>query len=111
MVKIKKVKKIILIFALQITFFINHIYAMSVSDLTGKETTRFDSLGNEILGILALIGSAASIIFLIILGIKYMLGSVEEKASYKSSMLPYFIGAILVFGASGIAGTIYAMVK
>lgn len=109
MVKIKKAKKIVLAFTLQITLFINHIYAMSVSDLTGTETTRFDSIGNEILGILALVGSAASIIFLIILGIKYMLGSVEERASYKSSMLPYFIGAILVFGASAIAGAIYAM--
>ena len=36
-----------------------------------------------------------------------MLGSTEEKAQYKKSLLPYAIGALILFGASGIAGAIY----
>ena len=34
---------------------------------------------------------------LAVLGVKYMLGSVEEKAEYKKDLIPYFIGAVLLF--------------
>lgn len=37
-----------------------------------------------------------------VLGIKYMLGSVEEKAEYKQTLLAYLISCIVVFGAFGI---------
>ena len=32
-----------------------------------------------------------------------MIGSAQEKAEYKKTMIPYVIGAILVFGASTVA--------
>ena len=35
-----------------------------------------------------------------------MIGSADERAEYKKSMMPYLIGALLVFGASGIAKAI-----
>ena len=35
------------------------------------------------------------------------MGSAEEKAEYKKTMLPYVIGAILVFAASNIAGLVF----
>ena len=41
---------------------------------------------------------------LIVLGIKYMMGSTAEKAEYKKTLMPYFIGALLIFGASAFAG-------
>lgn len=63
----------------------------------------------DILNITGIIASAISIIVLICLGIKYMVGSVEQKATYKKTLLPYAIGALLVFGASTIAGVIYNM--
>ena len=37
-----------------------------------------------------------------ILGIKYMIGSVEEKAEYKQTLLAYLISCVIVFGAFGI---------
>ena len=36
------------------------------------------------------------------MGIKYMLGSVEEKADYKKDMIPYLIGAVLLFAITVI---------
>ena len=36
-----------------------------------------------------------------------MMGSAEEKAEYKKTLVPYVIGAGLVFAASTIAGVIY----
>ena len=44
---------------------------------------------------------------LVVIGIKYMMGSAEEKAEYKKTLMPYIIGAALVFAASAIAGIIY----
>lgn len=84
-----------------------------LNDLTGdtSKTGGLKSAGADVLTYLAIIASAISIIAMIALGIKYMLGSVEEKAEYKKTLLPYFIGACFVFGATTIASTIYNMVK
>lgn len=107
----KKILKICFITMFIIIFVINISYGFTVSDLTG-DTNNMDKIydvGNSIIGILSIIGSAASIIFLIILGIKYMTGSLEDKATYKKTLLPYVIGAVFVFGASIIAKMIYGM--
>ena len=58
---------------------------------------------------MSIIGSAISIIAIIALGIKYMLGSIEERAQYKKTLMPYFIGAIFVFGATTVSGIVYQM--
>lgn len=63
-------------------------------------------IGNKIIGIVQFIGSFASVIVLVVLGIKYMSGSVEEKAEYKKTMVPYLIGAIMVFGITNLLGII-----
>ena len=57
------------------------------------------------------IGSIVSVLVLVILGIKYMMGSAEEKAEYKKTLVPYIIGAGLVFAASTIAGAIYGFMN
>lgn len=61
-----------------------------------------EEIGNVILGLIRNIGSVIAVGILMVLGIKYMVGSIEERASYKKSMLPYLIGAILLFGAVNI---------
>lgn len=77
------------------------------SSLEGTTTTSFDSIGQKIIGMVQAIGSIASVLVLVILGIKYMMGSAEEKAEYKKTMIPYLIGAILVFAASNLASMIF----
>jgi type IV secretory pathway VirB2 component (pilin) len=66
-------------------------------------------LVNTIIGWLTGIGMAVAVIVLLVLGIKYMIGSAEEKAEYKKTMIPYLVGAILVFGASAIAQVVYSI--
>ena len=44
-----------------------------------------------------------------IIGIKYIMGSVEEKAEYKQTMWPYVVGAILIFAGSAFTQVIYEM--
>ena len=111
----KKTKKILLILLTFLIFMfifnIDYIYAFSVTDLTGTppSNSTITDVGNGIITIITTIGSILSVVVLIILGIKYMMGSVEEKAEYKKTMMPYIIGAALVFAASAIAGIVYSI--
>lgn len=77
------------------------------STLTGTNTTSFDNIGKRIIGMVQAIGSIVSVLVLVILGVKYMMGSAEEKAEYKKTMIPYLVGAILIFAASNLASMIY----
>ena len=82
-------------------------FATEPGTYTGTDTSSFDSIGNRIIGALKAIGTILSVAVIVVLGIKYMMGSAEEKAEYKKTMIPYFIGAILVFAAPQVAGVIY----
>lgn len=53
---------------------------------------------STILSVITSIGMIVAVLMSGILGLKYMLGSVEEKADYKKDMIPYLVGAILLFG-------------
>lgn len=77
--------------------------------LTGTEPSGTDiqGVGNTIIGIIQAVGSIIAVIVLLILGIKYMMGSAEEKAEYKKTMLPYLIGAVILLLASNIVGAIF----
>ena len=77
---------------------------------TGVSTVNLQNVGNKLATIIRNVGIVLSVIVLMILGIKYMLGSAEEKAEYKKSMIPYVVGAIVLFGASQIAAAILQFV-
>lgn len=70
-----------------------------------------EKIGGQLITILSTIGSIASVIVLIILGLKYMMGSAEEKAEYKKTLMPYILGAALIFAASTIAGMVFSFTK
>ena len=48
------------------------------------------------------LGVALSVIIGAVLGIKFMIGSVEEQAQIKEMIIPYMLGCVVVFGAFGI---------
>ena len=108
----KKVIKILSFFVISLcilTFMVN-VYGFSVEDVTGDKldsTQTINKVGNTAITALSTIGSVVSVIVLVVLGIKYMMGSVEEKAEYKKTMMPYLIGAAFVFAASAIASIVY----
>ena len=77
----------------------------------GTNTAGIQSIGNQIVTIISTIGSIVSVVVLVVLGIKYMMGSAEEKAEYKKTLLPYIIGAGLVFAASAIAGIVFGFTQ
>lgn len=69
--------------------------------------TPIERKANAIIGIIQVIGSIVSVGSLVAMGIRYMFGSIEEKAEYKKSMIPYLLGAILLFAGSNILGIFY----
>lgn len=73
-------------------------------------SSSFIKIGNNILGAIRIFGSAVAVIVLMWLGIKYMVGSVSDKAEYKQTMIPYIIGAVMLFAIPNIIGIIFGFV-
>lgn len=64
-------------------------------------------LGKDLMGLIQIAGMVVAVIIIAVLGIKYLMGSTQEKAKYKEIMMPYLIGAILLFAAPTIANMVY----
>lgn len=67
-----------------------------------------DAPMKKIMGFVQGIGIGVAVIILVVIGIKYMMGSAEEKAEYKKTMIPYIVGAVLIAAAGTIANAIYS---
>ena len=109
MKKLTKIMSVLLI-AVMLISVSSTVLATTPAEISGTSVSGIEGLtnvGNQIVTILTTIGIIASVIVLIVLGIKYMMGSAEEKAEYKKTMMPYVIGAALVFAASAIANILY----
>lgn len=87
------------------------VYGLTPGEMSANTsatgTTQVQSLGQNLMGVIQVAGVVIAVIILMILGIKYMMGSAEEKAEYKKTMIPYLVGAILIFAASTIANVVY----
>ena len=105
----KKAYKVlsVLMVVLMIAITCTNVFAANVLDYMngqadGVETEKIGTIGNKLLTIIVNVGMVLAVVVVAVLGIKYMMGSTEEKAEYKKTMMPYLVGAILVFGASAI---------
>ena len=64
----------------------------------------------NIIGAIQWIGYAIAVGMLIFIGIKYVMASADEKANLKNALIRYVIGAVLIAGATTIAGWIFKIV-
>lgn len=107
-----KIITAIVIFAMIMTLSLS-VFALKPDDIQATTSTNVTNsvknIGGKILGVLQTAGVAVAVIILIVLGIKYMMGSASEKAEYKKTMIPYVIGAIFIFAAPTIANIVYSM--
>ena len=71
----------------------------------------FTERAGIVLGWIKYIGILVSVIALTVIGIKYLFGSVENKAEYKKTMVPYVIGCFLLAGVSVVIGLIESIAK
>lgn len=117
--KIRFNRKIIFILVIILTIFFipnSHTFASSVGGVisgaddfitTGKGEEQISSenlknLSDEIYNVLLAIGVVVAVIVGLILGIQFMMGSVEQKSKIKEALVPYIAGCVVIFGAFGI---------
>lgn len=107
MKKLIKILPILVLVVMVLSIFSTVLAATDPGSLTGTATSEFDNIGKRIIGMVQAVGSIVSVLVLVILGVKFMMGSAEEKAEYKKTFIPYIIGAVLVFAASNFASMIF----
>ena len=118
--KVKYITIIIVMIVINMIFLnINIVQAAGISDvITGGDNflqagknegvvinideEKLKDTSNMLYNILLIIGMCVAVIISAILGIKFMIGSAEEKAEIKETLIPFVIGCIVIFGAFGI---------
>ena len=66
------------------------------------QDSQIKTVSDQIYNILLAIGTVIAGIIGAILGIQFMVGSMDEKAKVKESLIPFVIGCVIIFGAFGI---------
>lgn len=79
--------------------------------LQKEGSEKFTSIVGIVLGVVRNIAAVASVLILMVMGIKYMVGSITEKAEYKKAMIPYLLGFVLCFSGTVIITFIYNSLK
>ena len=72
----------------------------------GKEAIK---IAGRILGAIQNIGIVAAVVIAAVIGFKYILGSLEERAEYKQTLLPYVIGVVLLVAVPTVANILYKL--
>jgi len=105
-----KISKIILITLLiGICFMsLSDVYALTddqIAQLKPPNPTGYDNFfqkAGNVLGLVRNIGAVVSVLGIAVLGLRYMWGSVDEKANYKETMFPFIIGIVITIGITTI---------
>ncbi len=79
--------------------------AMEEKDSDSANTSK--KIIGAALNITQIVAVAILLIMAIVLALKYMVSSIDDRAEIKKHMITYFIGAILIISAVGIVGLIY----
>lgn len=72
----------------------------------GSMPTKLSDVGGKFLGIIQIAGTGIAIVMLVIIGIKYITASANEKAQLKGQLTGFAIGALLLFAGSNIAAIV-----
>lgn len=111
--KIKKIAIIAILVIVTIASFTGIVNATiqpddyKPSDLDQTDYYKPFKMAGVILNAITVTGVVVAVITVMFLGIKYMVGSVEEKAEYKKTMMPILVGMILLFCTSTIVSIIW----
>ena len=71
-------------------------------------TNSISGTAGKLIRIMQTVGIIVGVIVLVVLGIKFMMGSAEEKAEYKKTFIPLIIGAIVLISAFSIAKFLFS---
>lgn len=101
----KVIKMLIVLIIISIMCFSN----ISMADFSGLDqvskpgqASGLITPANKVLGVIYVVAVAMSVGMLVVIGIRYVISSPEQRADLKSKAIPYLIGAVLVFGTANI---------
>ena len=113
-IKVEKINKIliVLIIVFLMSFICSQVFAINPEtyrpdDPTIEEAKLVTDKVAVVLGAVRNISTVVAVIAIMIIGVKYILGSVEEKANYKATMLPYVIGCVMAVAGTTLVSFIY----
>lgn len=111
--KLQKLIVIIALITLMIIMLSKSVLAVTIGDYafntddSGANTSDVQRISNKVLGVIQWVSILLGVIVIAVIGIKFMMGSVEEKSQYKKSMIPLVIGIIVVMGTTTITKTLF----
>lgn len=124
------VKKAFLIFVIMciITIFVYPVHIVQASDsfMSGADnflnlgktdyenaidTTNLKNASDLIYNTLLVVGIVIAVIMGAVLGIQFIMGSVEQKVKVKESIIPFVVGCIVIFGAFGIWRLVILLIR
>lgn len=81
------------------------------NDLTASDYLAPFAMAKKIYNAILIVGVVVSVIACMFLGMKYMVGSVEEKAEYKKTIIPMMIGMLILLGIGTFVSIIFNIVS
>jgi len=83
-----------------------------VNGVSQKKTvagqTELNTISNTIISWLWVISIIVTIVVIMVIGLKYIIGSTQEKAEYKKSLIPLVVGSLLIVSATTIVKVLFA---
>lgn len=114
MKKSMKIASILMVIVMMIMVATPVFASSTIEQLEGKIETpssagagKLLNLVGRVLGFLKWAAIVGGVLIITIIGIKYMMGSLEEKAQYQKSLVPLVVGIIVVMGATTIASILF----
>lgn len=97
----KKIISIMIIILLLALFTFSVFADYDPAQVSGKivEINDLNNTGSNIVKIFQVIGSFSAVAILAYVGIKFMMAGPGEKAQLKGALVPYVVGAIVIFAA------------
>lgn len=81
-------------------------FAIDVTDISpkadGTTSRQIKNAGNQIIGIIQVVGTIVAVVMLVYIGIKYLIASPNEKAEIKHTAFIYVVAAVILFAAVNI---------
>ena len=106
--KISK-KFLIILFILAIVFMNNYVYGTDIdvddydpSKKVSSDVYAIDDAAGFIIKVIQVIGIIAGTVGIAMLGIRYMIGGVDDKAEFKETAGPYIFGIGFLFGSTAL---------
>mgnify|MGYP002571555798 CR=1 FL=1 len=78
-----------------------------INNTDSKAQKEMTGIASKVTGFIWVLSIIVAVVVVMYTGLKFIVGSANEKAEYKKTMIPYIIGAVLLFAATTIANAIY----